>query len=151
MRDAEIRGGSADAAAGEVLKLTDEEILNLYHFAQNEAAREADWRGITAMNEERGAVTSDYLALMRSLESRRPASRPTEEEQCCQQLVGIERAAQNMSKVSCAVCAVCSDRGISRPSRREGDEEGETALFSPPYLDPAMAVQWSLDGEVTPL
>ena len=54
-------------------------------------------------------------------------------------------------QVSCAVCAVCSDRGISRPSRRVGDEEGETELFSPRCLDPAMAVQWSLDGEVTPL
>ena len=60
---------------------------------------------------------------------------------------------QNMCfhQVSCAVCAVCSpDRGIPRPSRRDGDEDGETAL-TPPYLDPAMAVQWSLDGEVTPL
>eukprot|EP00435_Cladocopium_sp_Y103_P021357 s333_g5.t1 len=103
------------------------------------AAREADWRGIANL-EERGGVTSDYLALMRSLESRRPASHPAEE-------VSIERAAQSMSKASCVVCACSPQRGASRPSRHD---DGETAL-TPPYLDPAMAVQWSLDGEVTPL
>ncbi|CAK9031991.1 unnamed protein product [Durusdinium trenchii] len=82
-------GGSADAGAGEgplsfsagastplpalvkkVLKLSDDEILSLYHYAQNEAAREADWRGIARAEEPRG----DYVAFLKTLE-RRSASR----------------------------------------------------------------------------
>ena len=48
----------------QVLKLTDAEILKLYHFAQNEAAREADWLGIQEVEEPR----KDYVALLQALE-----------------------------------------------------------------------------------
>eukprot|EP00440_Ansanella_granifera_P019227 gb/GFBE01020888.1/.p1 GENE.gb/GFBE01020888.1/~~gb/GFBE01020888.1/.p1 ORF type:complete len:223 (+),score=39.27 gb/GFBE01020888.1/:1-669(+) len=56
-------------APKKVLKLTDDEILDLYRFAQAEAAHEADWRGIiqdarsgasTARSQEGAPASSGY-------------------------------------------------------------------------------------------
>lgn len=60
-----------------VLKLTDDEILSLYHDAQQEAAIEADWRGIQVPTASRGS--SDGGGTSRSSAARGPA------ESCCQQ------------------------------------------------------------------
>mmetsp|Transcript_78054 Transcript_78054/g.154682 ORF Transcript_78054/g.154682 Transcript_78054/m.154682 type:complete len:192 (-) Transcript_78054:101-676(-) len=45
-----------------VLKLTDEEILSLYHDAQAEAAMEADWRGIACPSTSRASTSGSDRA-----------------------------------------------------------------------------------------
>ncbi|CAE7410580.1 unnamed protein product [Symbiodinium natans] len=136
--DARWAGGSADAAAGlvaspeqapepgfveaepsplvarKVLKLTDEEILTLYRFAQAEAAHEADWRGLpqelcTPCRPREGPALgtgADYLELLKkameepALAPIARAAAPEESEEaesavCCQPRKAVHQVMQS--------------------------------------------------------
>ncbi|CAE7832700.1 NLRC3 [Symbiodinium sp. KB8] len=70
----EVEPEPSPRTARKVLKLTDEEILTLYRFAQAEAAHEADWRGLPQEPSAPGsrrevpgtlAMGADYLELLK--------------------------------------------------------------------------------------
>eukprot|EP00434_Breviolum_minutum_P039896 symbB.v1.2.035438.t1/scaffold4771.1/size35046/4 len=67
----------------------------------------------------------------------------------------MEHLTEAVSKASCASCS--GETATAELTPRFRDRHRDTTATAtgptsvPPYLDPNLSVQWSLDGEVTPL